>query len=71
VVWLLEEGKVRPLALRLGQSDGSMTVAAGDGLSEGLPLVTGLNVGTNRAGGTENPFSPKFPGRGSQGKGQR
>lgn len=73
VVWLLEDGKVRPLTLRIAQSDGSMTVAAGEGLSEGLPLVTGVSGGTKRAAGTENPFGPKFPGRGSksQGQGQR
>jgi len=70
VLWLPDGGKVRPLRVRLGQSDGNMTVVQGEGLAEGQSVVLGVQGGAAGTDATQNPFGPKFPGRGSnQGKG--
>ncbi len=70
VLWLPEGGKVRPLEVRVGQSDGSMTVAHAEGLAEGQGVVTGVSGGAAGKETAQNPFGPKFPGSSkNQGKG--
>lgn len=40
-VWLLKDGKPQALDVRVGLSDGSMTEVTGDGVAEGLEVITG------------------------------
>src|SRR5262249_48271773 len=57
VVWVEENGKLRPIVLQLGLTDGNMTeVVSGD-----LPQGTAVVVGEVRAGAASeasNPFAP-------------
>ncbi len=60
-VWTPEGDFVRPIHVRVGPSDGTMTDVAGKGLTEGTPVVLGMQ--TPQAGGSEadrNPFTPQF-----------
>ena len=41
-VWLPDRDKPRPLDVRLGLSDGAMTEVSGEGVSEGLEVIVGL-----------------------------
>jgi len=76
VVWVLNGTQVRPVAVRLGLSDGTTTAVEAEGLSEGDLLVTGVQSGAtphdaagaspssadaSASGGTTNPFLPKMP----------
>jgi len=71
VLWVLEGQYVRPLEERGGQSDGSMTAVEGDGLTEGLAVVTGQQTGgSDKPAAASNPFAPQFPGRSSNSKPQ-
>jgi HlyD family secretion protein len=67
VLWLPEGPYVRPLQVRAGLTDGAQTEVQGEGLSEGMNLVTGLQNQTNGPGtAASNPFAPRFPGRGGR-----
>jgi HlyD family secretion protein len=60
-VWVEEEGFVKPVQVRTGLTDGSMTevaVVLEGALTPGTPLVTGVNQA--RRGGIVNPFAPKL-----------
>ncbi len=72
VLWVIDGQHLRPIEVRTGQSDGSMTAVEGDGVSEGLTVVTGLAAtGTDKpAAASSNPFAPQFPGRNRSGKPQ-
>jgi HlyD family secretion protein len=71
-LWTLQDNKARPIKVRTGQSDGTTTEVDGDGLSEGLTVITGVEAKSDNAGGTEtNPFAPKLPGGRSGGGGPR
>lgn len=60
VLWV-EEGKyVRPVRVRAGASDGSMTEVQGEGLTEGMKVVTGLETTGKDQTGARNPFVPQF-----------
>ncbi len=67
VLWVVDGQHVRPIHVRVGLSDGTMTEVQGDGLSEGLDIVTGSQSPSSRrprrGGGAEsgNPFAPKLP----------
>jgi HlyD family secretion protein len=61
LVWVPEGSLVRPLRVRLGLSDGSLTTVSGKGLKPGLPVVVGEVV--KQAGaekGDSSPFTPHF-----------
>jgi HlyD family secretion protein len=60
VLWLLEGEYVRPVRVQAGVSDGSMTEVQGEGLSEGLKVVTGLETMAKAQTGANNPFTPQF-----------
>ena len=66
-LWLLEGNQVRPLMVQVGQSDGQFTAVSGDGLQEGLQVVTGIRP-QGAAGGQQggNPFTPSFARGGRQ-----
>jgi HlyD family secretion protein len=65
VLWVEDNGFVRPVKVKTGLSDGAMTeIVAGD-IPEGATVV----VGENRAGdggGATNPFAPKMFGGGKK-----
>ncbi len=61
VLWARDGGFVRPVRVRTGLNDGTMTEVEGRNLKEGLEVVVGEEVpeGTG-AGTTTNPFTPQF-----------
>ncbi len=69
VVWAVQSRYVRPVPLRVGLTDDVMTEVEGEGLTEGLVVVTALQTGSPRQAGSEtetetettNPFAPKLP----------
>jgi len=67
VLWIQDGEQLRPLEVRLGLTDGSMTEVAGDHLAEGLKIVTGQQSRAAASSDTTNPFAPKLPRRGSGG----
>jgi HlyD family secretion protein len=70
-LWLPADEYVRPLAVRAGLSDGTLTEVAGDHLAEGLEVVTGLQPQSSAKAETSNPFTPSFTrGGGSAGGGR-
>jgi HlyD family secretion protein len=60
VLWLMEGEFVRPVRVQAGPSDGSMTEVQGEGLTEGMKVVTGLETTAKNQTGTSNPFTPQF-----------
>jgi len=66
VVWVADGRLVRPIFVRLGLSDDVMTEVAGEGLTEGTKLVTGLEEVTSVSAST-SPFLPKPPNGGKGG----
>jgi HlyD family secretion protein len=66
VLWLTEGAFVRPLPVRAGITDGTMTEVEGEGLTEGMIIVTGVQTPGNSQTSTKNPFTPQFPGRGGR-----
>ena len=63
VLWTLDGTHVRPLKVRVGASDGIVTEVEGNGLTEGMLIVTGLRSGSSASSEARNPFAPQFPGR--------
>jgi HlyD family secretion protein len=64
-LWLAEGDYVKPLAVRVGLSDGTVTEVAGDQLADGMAVVTGLQQVTSAKSDTSNPFTPSFSRGGS------
>jgi len=60
VVWLLEEPYVRPIDVRTKMSDGAMSEVEGDGLTEGVKIVTGTLTKAEAKDNTGNPFAAQF-----------
>jgi HlyD family secretion protein len=64
-VWVQDGDFVRPVRVRVGWSDGTLTEIEGEGIEDGTELV----VGEVRQGGGENasnPFAPKMFGGGGK-----
>ena len=61
-VWVAEGGHVRPVRVHTGLSDGSRTEISGNGLSENVQVVVGVDQAQS-AGGQGNPFIPQLPGK--------
>jgi HlyD family secretion protein len=59
-IWLPEGDYVRPLAVRVGLSDGAMTEVAGEQLTQGLMVATTLQQLASTTPDTSNPFAPSF-----------
>jgi HlyD family secretion protein len=57
-LWLKDGEFVRPIEVIGGTSDGANTAVAGEGLREGLEVVTGETVGSAQSD-VKNPFLPK------------
>jgi HlyD family secretion protein len=66
ILWIPDGEQVRPLQVSLGLTDGGMTEVEGDGLAEGLEIVTGQPTRTLEGSGTTNPFAPRIPRRGTR-----
>jgi HlyD family secretion protein len=61
LLWTVDGEYVRPIAVSAGTSDGVVTAVSGDGLSEGLAVVTGLAESNGSAtSDARNPFTPQF-----------
>ena len=70
--WLYIDKQLKPVALRLGISDGTYTEVLSEELQETSEVVTGVTgLGTTRGtptqGGTGNPFTPGRGGPGGPG----
>jgi HlyD family secretion protein len=68
VVWAVQGQYVRPVPVRAGLSDGTMTQVQGQDLSAGLAVVTGIRDLKAESADTRNPFTPQFL-RGSRSQG--
>jgi HlyD family secretion protein len=66
-LWALEGKYVRPIPVQVGQSDGSMTEIQGEGLTEGLEIVAGVQPKAVAETDSTNPFAPRFPRGGPRG----
>jgi HlyD family secretion protein len=55
---------VKPIRVQQGLSDGAFTEVQGEGLTEGMKIVTGVQTQTSNEDVATNPFTPKFPPRG-------
>jgi HlyD family secretion protein len=68
-LWIPDGDYVKPFRVQQGLSDGIYTEVQGEGLTEGMKVVVGMQTQTN---GNEdvatNPFTPKFPPRGGTAK---
>ena len=70
-LWRPEGETVRPLAVRVGLSDGTLTEVAGEELADGVMVVTGVQQQASAKTDTSNPFTPSFPrGGGTAGGGR-
>jgi HlyD family secretion protein len=65
-LWIRRGDFVEPQRVKAGLSDGTMTAVKGEGLKEGMEVVTGLQTQPTGPAGTANPFIPQF-GRGRGG----
>jgi HlyD family secretion protein len=66
VVWVLGGQYVKPVHVRTGLSDGALTEVEGEGLTEGLRVVTGLQTQAGGQSNASNPFAPKIPRSGGR-----
>jgi HlyD family secretion protein len=70
-VWVLDGDRVRPIPVKTGLTDGSMTEVEGPNLAAGMEIVVGVQpAGTAAAQETRNPFAPSFRPRGPGGSGR-
>ena len=63
-LWIPEGDYVKPVRVQAGMTDGAFTEVQGEGLTEGMWIVTGVQSQTNNQDVATNPFTPKFPPRG-------
>jgi HlyD family secretion protein len=61
VVWVPAGAQVRPLSVRAGLSDGVRTEVEGDGLADGLEVVTGVETQSAGPAATKSPFATNLP----------
>jgi len=72
VLWTRDGDYVRPVRVRTGLNDGTMTEAEGKDLKEGLEVVVGEEVPEATGVGTStNPFTPQFRRTKESSQGQR
>ena len=63
VMWVERQGRLAPIDVTTGLSDGAFTEVSGPEMSEGLAVVIGENLATSNDQ-VNNPFAPKFRGGG-------
>jgi HlyD family secretion protein len=61
VMWVERQGRLAPIDVTTGLSDGAYTEVSGPEVSEGLAVVIGENLATS-TDQVNNPFAPKFRG---------
>lgn len=61
LVWVANGLFVRPIVVHVGLTDDVMTEIEGEGITEGLAVVTGEEEQTSGGSDTTNPFMPKLP----------
>jgi HlyD family secretion protein len=59
-VWVEDGEFVRPVKVRIGLSDGTVTEITGGDLEEGTPVVIGESHEISSGGSTTNPFTPQM-----------
>jgi HlyD family secretion protein len=63
-IWIADGDYVRPVAVKVGSTDGARTEVTGDNIGEGMSVVIGEAKKVVAAGDkTVNPFQPNFFGR--------
>jgi HlyD family secretion protein len=62
VVWAVQGQQVRPIQVRLGLTDGTMTEVEGQDLTDGMEIVTGVQSGTATKSGTSAQSGPVAKG---------
>ena len=68
-LWIPDGDYVKPFRVQQGLSDGIYTEVQGEGLTEGMKVVIGMQTQTNNNEDVAtNPFTPKFPPRGGTAK---
>jgi HlyD family secretion protein len=65
IVWIVEDDYLRPIPVRLGETDGARTEIITDELKEKDHVVTGVNQQIDDTT-TKNPFMPQLRGRRKQ-----
>ena len=60
-LWILEGKYVRPLPVRTGLSNSTMTEVQGEGATEGLEIVAGAQAKAAAQTDSSNPFAPRIP----------
>lgn len=61
VIYIPQGPFVRPVIVRVGATDGTMTEVSGEGVVENLVVVTGVQKQATAQSETTNPFTPKLP----------
>jgi HlyD family secretion protein len=61
IVWVADGAYVRPIAVHVGLTDDVNSEVDGQGLAEGMEVVTGIGTQTAGQDGATNPFMPKPP----------
>lgn len=60
VIWVIEGQQARPLRVRTGLTDGSVTEVEGEDLKDGMQVVVGRQSQATGQSDTGSPFTPKF-----------
>jgi HlyD family secretion protein len=63
-IWVLENGKPKAIPVKVGISDGQFSEVSGEGLVEGMQILTGVEEATRRAGTTQPLGGGMGPGGG-------
>jgi len=69
-LWVRTGEFLKPIHVRAGISDGVVTEVRGDGLTDGLEVVTGEIHAETAAASNTNPFGPPQFGKGGGGSGR-
>ncbi|MBK8726408.1 MAG: hypothetical protein IPL96_10315 [Holophagaceae bacterium] len=63
-IWVLENGKPKAITVTAGITDGQFTEISGEGLVEGMQILTGVEDATKRAAGAQPLGGGMGPGGG-------
>jgi HlyD family secretion protein len=70
-VYVLENGQPKPITVRTGLTDGSVTEIQGEGLTDGTEVIVSEAVTQARGGAGGSPFTPQMFRGGGGGRGGR
>jgi HlyD family secretion protein len=70
LLWVKQDGFARPIKVRAGASDETMTEVQGNEIKEGLEVIIGEQQQATGSTGTVNPFTPQLRPSRPQGQGQ-